>query len=739
MKLGATPQPRLATLGLTAQAPCHRRPTISWPIRKIFPSTPTIRRAAPGLDETLTNVAASGPHSPAARERLDTLDGVTHARNRRSGVSSSSAGPSAHFVASQGVREAQVQSPTFTHASLLSAPVIPPPSAPAAMYPSSSQATDSADLASRVHPLLSNMDVHSERVIELLQDMRDSLRRMADRPPPSAHDEDVQGSAGVTVQQLELSPGDNASLEPSAPQGLSNDVQPQPVATTDSTFAGRGDPTGPASPIAAASAINNNFIDGDVPVWSPVHRSRTHTPSELNVRVDIPEFDESSSLPGRLLVGSQTVDGTAPSQEDSAMHVDAGRVNAPAAPTPADASAQAEEKSLVASPEAPAQTSCRASEDGPRDDVQALRSLAPSDPAAGALPGASSEHLEELHVPHPLTATVDGESFQSPPFNAGQSAGDEGPSASVGEEPTPSLEGSPSSLGEDPANHDGARVQSGDSAQLVPPDLSIPTFVGRGRASKFCSNRSTFVVDVGMKGDVGDYDRNYLVGDFANVVPRLPELFEPVREVMTQLYLRIGKLTDEGGKDTMARIMYHLRPFLPRFFAVHIDMDGEQDAGDLSDTGILHGYLLNLSSLHIEGSAAIYRSYCFPLSQLRQLNIKVALTAFELLDIIDQSKNLDLLVVNFQNDLHRDDSDEKDDADQGGEAEGSLTDMLNPRNVRFPPALHIIVDDPTVLIPQINAAQRTTRYFRLTLKGPCPSVVKEIFNLHEHWRINYDI
>ncbi|KAL1660851.1 hypothetical protein GGF50DRAFT_91027 [Schizophyllum commune] len=701
-------------------------------------ATSASQRAAPGLDETLTNVAASGPDSPAARERLDTLDGVTHARNRARDASSLSSGPSVHFVASQGVRESQVQSPTFTHASLLSAPVIPPPSAPAAMDPSSSQATASADVAARVNenpPLLSNMDAQSERVIELLQDMRDSLRRMADRPAPSVNDEDVEGSAGVTVEQLELSPGDNASPEPSGPQGPPNDEQQQPIATTDSTSADPSGPAGPESPIAAASAINNNFIDGDVPVWSPVSRSRTHTPSALNVRVGIPDFDESSSLPGRLLVGSQIVDEAAPSQEDTVNRVDADRVEDPAAPMPADASAQAEEKSFAASPDALAQASRGASEGGDRDDAQALRSPAPSDPAAGALPGASSEHLEKRHIPHPRAAT-DGKSSQILRFDAGQSAGDEVPSAPAGEAPASSHEGSHSSLGEDSADHDDAPLQPGNNTQLVPPDASIPTFVGRGRASKFCTSGSTFVIDVGMNGETDDYDRTYLFDDFTNVVHRLPEMFTPHRAEMTQLYVRIGRVRDSSGKDTMARIMQHLRPTLPCFFAVHLDMSVKEDTGDLSDTGVYHDCLSNLSSLHIAGNAAVCRSYSFPLSRLRQLNIKLALTAFELLDIIDQSKNLDLLVVNFQNDLHRDNADEKDDA----EAEENLTEMLNPQNVRFPPALHIIVDDPTVLIPQIRAAQRTTRYFRLTLRGPCPSVVREIFTLQEpHWRVNYEI
>ncbi|KAI5825966.1 hypothetical protein K523DRAFT_375301 [Schizophyllum commune Tattone D] len=694
---------------------------------KIFPSTPTRPRAAPGLGETLTNVAAFCPYNPVAREQLDTLDGVTHARNRRSGASSSSAGPSVHFVASQGVRESQVQSPTFTHASLLSAPEIPPPSAPTAMDPSSSQATASADVATRVngnHPLLPNPDAHSERVIELLQDMRDSLRRLADRPAPSANDEDAQGSAGVTVQQLELSPGDTASLEPSAPKP-SNDVQTQPVATTDSTSADHSGPAGPESPITAASAINNNFIDGDVPTWSPVTRSRTHTPSELNVRVGIPDFDESTSLPGPLLAGSPIVDEAAPSQGDSVMRVDA-------AP---DDSAQSEEKSFAASPDALAQASRGASEGGDRDDAQALRSPAPSDPAAGALPGASSEHLEKRHIPHPRAAT-DGKSSQILRFDAGQSAGDEVPSPPAGEAPASSHEGSHSSLGEDSADHDDAPLQPGNNTQLVPPDASIPTSVGRGRASKFCTSGSTFVIDVGMNGETDDYDRTYLFDDFTNVVHRLPEMFTPHRAEMTQLYVRIGRVRDSSGKDTMARIMQHLRPTLPCFFAVHLDMSVKEDTGDLSDTGVYHDCLSNLSSLHIAGNAAVCRSYSFPLSRLRQLNIKLALTAFELLDIIDQSKNLDLLVVNFQNDLHRDNADEEDDA----EAEENLTEMLNPQNVRFPPALHIIVDDPTVLIPQIRAAQRTTRYFRLTLRGPCPSVVREIFTLQEpHWRVNYEI
>ncbi|KAL1731720.1 hypothetical protein EV714DRAFT_283245 [Schizophyllum commune] len=701
--------------------------------RKIFPSTPTIRRAASGLAETLTNIAASGTHSPAASEQLDTLDGVTHARNRARDVSSSSAGPSVHFVASQGVRESQVQSPTFTHASLLSAPVIPPPSVAAAMGPSSSQATASADVATRVngnHPLLPNPDAHSAKVIELLSDMRNSLRRMADRPPPSANDEDVQGSAGVTVQQLELSPGDNASPEPSAPKGPLNDVQPQPVATTYLTSAGRGDPTGPASPIAAASAINNNFIDGDVPVWSPVTRSRTHTPSELNVRADIPEFDESSSLPGRLLVESQAVDGAAPSQEDTVMRVDAARVEAPSAPTTADGSAQAGKKSFVASPDAPAQASRGAPEGGDRDDAQALRSPALSDPAAGAPPGASSEHLAELHVSDSRAATVGGESSQIPP-STGQSAGDEVPSASVGKLSASSLEGPPSSSGEDSAAQDDALLQSGDNTQLVPPVVSIPTFVGRGRAGKFCFSGSTFVVDVGMKGETDDYDQTFLINNFADVVHQLPVLFKPVREEMTQLYLRIGILTDEGGKDTMARIMYHLQPFLPFFFAVHVDMDVKQDTGDLSDTGVLHGYLPNLSSLHIEGSAAIYRSYCFPLSRLRQLNIKLALTAFELLDIIDQSKNLDVLVVEFPNNQQ----DNRHDGDEAADA----VQMLRPQNVRFPPVLRITINDPTMLISQIEAAQQSTRDFRLTLRGPCPSVVKETFALHACWRLRYEL
>ncbi|KAL1755890.1 hypothetical protein FB107DRAFT_290569 [Schizophyllum commune] len=700
---------------------------------KIFLSTPTIRRAASGLDETLTNVAASGPHSSAARERLDTLDGVIHARNRAHEAGSSSAGPSVHFVASQGVRDAQVQLPTLTHTNLLSPPVIPPPSAPTAMDPSSSQATASADATAHVngdHPLLSKMDAHSERVIELLQDMRDSLRRMADRPPPSAHDEDVQGSAGVTVQQLQLSPGDDASAEPSAPQGPSNDVQPQPVATTDSTSADHGAPTGPESPIAAASAINNNFIDGDVPVWSPVSRSRTHTPSALNVRVGIPDFDESSSLPGRLLAGSPIVDEAAPSQGDSVMRVDAARVKAPSAPTTADDSAQSEKKSFAASPDALAQASRGASEGGDRDDAQALRSPAPSDPAAGALPGASSEHLEKRHIPHPRAAT-DGKSSQILRFDAGQSASDEVPSAPAGEAPASSHEGSPSSLGEDSADHGDAPLKSGNNTQLGPPDVSIPTFVGRGRASKFCFSGSTFVVDVGMKGETDDYDQTFLINNFADVVHQLPVLFKPVREEMTQLYLRIGILTDEGGKDTMARIMYHLQPFLPFFFAVHVDMDVKQDTGDLSDTGVLHGYLPNLSSLHIEGSAAIYRSYCFPLSRLRQLNIKLALTAFELLDIIDQSKNLDVLVVEFPNNQQ----DNRHDGDEAADA----VQMLRPQNVRFPPVLRITINDPTMLISQIEAAQQSTRDFRLTLRGPCPSVVKETFALHACWRLRYEL
>ncbi|KAL1692097.1 hypothetical protein GGG16DRAFT_124313 [Schizophyllum commune] len=694
------------------------------PAPKIFPSTPTIPAS---LGETLTNVAASGTHSRAARERLETLDGVTHARNRARDASSSSAGPSVHFVASQGVREAQVQSPTFTHASLLSAPVIPPPSALAAMDPSSSQATASADVATRVNgnPLLPNPDAHSERVIEILQDMRDSLRRMADRSPPSAHDEDVQGSAGVTVQQLELSPGDNASPEPFVSQGPANDIQPQPNVTTDSTSAGRGDPTGPASPIAAASAINNNFIDGDVPVWSPVSRSRTHTPSELNVRVGTPGFDESSSLPGRLFVGSQVVDEAPPSQKDSVMRVDAARVEAPSAPTTADASAQAEEESFVASPDAPAQALRGAPEGGDRDNAQTLRLPAPSDPAAGALPGASSEHLEEFHVPNPRAATVDGESSHITRFNAEQSAGDEMLSA-VGEAPASPLEGSPSPSGEDSADHDDAPLQSGDKTQLVPPDVSIPTFVGRGRATKFCSNGSTFVVDVGMKGDVGDYDRNYLVGDFANAVNRLQTTLEDHHAEMTQLYLRVGRLTDRGGQDTMATIMDHLRPFLHCFFAVHIDIGVNKDAGNLGDTQVFHDCMSNLSSLYITGNAAICRSYRFPLNQLRQLNIKVALTAFELLDIIDQSKNLDVLVVEFPKNLTLRKSDNADD-------------MLNPRNVRFPPSLHITVDDPTMLIPQIHAAQTSTKNFRLRVRGPCPPIIKDIFALHAQWIWGYEI
>ncbi|KAL1676240.1 hypothetical protein EV122DRAFT_216843 [Schizophyllum commune] len=587
---------------------------------------------------------------------------------------------------------------------------------------SSSQATASADVAARVngdHPLLSSIDAHSERVIELLSDMRNSLRRMADRPPPSAIDEDVQGSAGVTVEQLELSPGDNASPEPSGPQGPPNDEQQQPIATTDSTSADLGAPTGPASPIAAAGAINNNFIASDVPLWSPV--KCVPPPSALGVTINMPGFDESSGPPSRLLLDPQVVSGTSQMQEPSAARVDGDGVDArqlDSSPSPGNAAAQAEDGTPAVSSVMPAQALGVPSE-GRRSDVEAFRQHVSSGSAHDTLPLAAQSPGNSGRRAH------EGDGHAALALNSPSRLVDENDTTSrTGASASAALDATRCSPQPGPTSVvDVVQANGGQEATTPTQELSPPSETTYRPTSELFPGTLRLVIDVGTDGEIHDGDKLLFLGDLDGALDRLPEICAERKIEWTHLYLRIRKPVYKG-QDSMLKIMRCLRPYLRCFSGARLIMD---EVLKIDAAEHFRDDFARLLFLSLEGKATKEHALLFPLNQLRYLNLSSQMEFGEMIQVIYRSQMLDFLKLGYQKDHgHR-------------HIAHSDAVITLPHHITFPYAMDITTNDTNSFLPSLRAAELTTTDLRLKVTADlasCSTEVKALFARNDGWMLS---
>lgn len=114
------------------------------------------------------------------------------------------------------------------------------------------------------------------------------------------------------------------------------------------------------------------------------------------------------------------------------------------------------------------------------------------------------------------------------------------------------------------------------------------------------------------------------------------------------LNLRVDRAQDWHGQDTMLRVMRCLRPYLRFFSAVHLNL---KKVCEVNSSSYLFTSLSRLLSLWVEGQATLNHFLLFPLQTLRQLNTHAKISPADILELIDLSKKLDVLLLDFQSDL----------------------------------------------------------------------------------------
>ncbi|KAI5885368.1 uncharacterized protein SCHCODRAFT_01164471 [Schizophyllum commune H4-8] len=246
--------------------------------------------------------------------------------------------------------------------------------------------------------------------------------------------------------------------------------------------------------------------------------------------------------------------------------------------------------------------------------------------------------------------------------------------------------------------------------QATTEDDPIWTLVGCRTTKELCPGALQLVIDAGTDGEVGDC-QVLLRADFNEAMERLPGICEPRKIWLSQLHLRIGRAQDRQGEDTMLRVMRCLKPYLRFFSAVHLDLKQECDV-DLDSSGRFTEFS-HLLSLRIEGQANLNHFLSFPLHNLRYLDIKVELDSYSILKIIDLSKTLEVLTLDYASEHS---------------AGGTRPTKSRTQGVRFPPAMFITTDDPKELFtvdPKPGCSHPTFHPMKAVKRPIKPSELKE--------------
>ncbi|TRM70503.1 hypothetical protein BD626DRAFT_564128 [Schizophyllum amplum] len=258
-------------------------------------------------------------------------------------------------------------------------------------------------------------------------------------------------------------------------------------------------------------------------------------------------------------------------------------------------------------------------------------------------------------------------------------------------------------------------------------EASIPTFVGVEKADPAYAGGLKLVIDVGASSEVNRLGRLFY-GDFDDALILLPGICELRKIRLTQLYLRIGQSQDRQQQDTMSRVMVRLVNYLRCFLAIQLIMDQEHsNVRDMHEEAF-RGDFTQLRYLRMEGFAKIGRFACFPLCNIRQLDVAVEMSSHELLSLISRAKNLDVLKLHYyrvQAGRARPENPVLDDNFDG----------IQTTEVRYPPAMYIATNMPADLMPCIRAYPRSADLRLTVVNGPCPAELVDLFACRPSWSL----
>ncbi|KAL1660838.1 hypothetical protein GGF50DRAFT_118551 [Schizophyllum commune] len=586
--------------------------------------------------------------------------------------------------------------------------------------PHASDAAFAAGAQSFVSPLVAAIDRLGDRIENAsttvtrgLQEINGSVGRIAGRL-------DERHSTGVTTPQLEESPTASrsyATLDASAareyaiihttdgPPNLGAWSSPVPLATTPSPLGAGMDvnalqaqlssigcappnlllaggevrlPTGTEGPSAAPDGRPSSVAEEQATDEPRTHRLRAH--------IMLPPDDEGQA--SGCAFQSEPRIGL---QDNHSNAVDEGPT------TNADADNAADSVPLPAIPEV-----STAAPTPSNREVEAPTVRSPAAPPANSRP---------LFVAAQEGRPEDVGEQDRVAMDTGVGPEDESPASAA----DPASPGPPA---EDASIDNSESTAQAAQAQATIDDDPIWTLIGCRTTQEFCPGTLQLIIDVDTDGKVGDC-QVLLRADFDKAMERLPDICEARKIQLTQLYLRIGRSQDRHGEDTMMRVMHSLKPYLRLFAAVRLVIE-EEPLRDDFEYDTLENDLTRLLVLSIEGQVTTNRLLIFPLDTLRHLAIKSAMHAAEILDVMGRSKMLDILQLSFQH-------------AEGASVDECITDATLLQ-ARSPPVMYITADDPTALLPQMRAAESTTKDLRLRISGrSCPSELKEMFDRHANW------
>ncbi|KAL1712207.1 hypothetical protein EV715DRAFT_297278 [Schizophyllum commune] len=646
-----------------------------------------------GRRESLRAIASAtaAPHSvPAAHLTYDGSPSSSVSAERDDTHSTEEAGPpSEESPAEPGV----------------SSPGLPPG------LPHASDAAFAAGAQSFVSPLVAAIDRLGDRIENAsttvtrgLQDINGSVVRIAVRL-------DERHSTGVTTPQLEESPTASisyATLDASAAQ------EPAIVHTTD----GPPNPGAWSSPVPLATMPSPLGAGMDVAALQAQLSSVGGVPPNLllagiDVRLPAAGTEGRSTAPTARVAEEQATDE--PRTHRLRAHI----------MLPPDDEGQASGCAIQPEPRIGLQDNhsnavdARPTTDADADNAADFAPLSAVPEAFITAPTPSNREVEVPTVRSPAASSSNSRPTTpaAQDIQHGDAGGHDGPA--TGTYVCPDDESSafaadpasPSPPAEDASIENPESTAQAAQAQVTTEDDPIWTLIGCRTTQEFCPGTLQLVIDVDTDGEVGDC-QVLLRADFDKAMECLPMICEDREVNLTQLHLRIGRSQDRHGEDTMLRVMRCLKPYLRFFSAVHLHLKEEGEVNCGSDRFIDFSHLL---SLRVEGQATLDHFLLFPLQDLRQLDIHAKISPADILELIDLSKKLDVLILDFHGDPF------------------AHPELPNLPGVRFPPTMFIMADYPTGILPHLRAAASTTFDVRLTVSRSCSPDVKTLFSLHDRW------
>ncbi|TRM68948.1 hypothetical protein BD626DRAFT_472458 [Schizophyllum amplum] len=215
---------------------------------------------------------------------------------------------------------------------------------------------------------------------------------------------------------------------------------------------------------------------------------------------------------------------------------------------------------------------------------------------------------------------------------------------------------------------------------------------------------------------------------FDTAMAKIIQMLAAYGHELTHLRLDIRQPTVHGGfrhgQDAMICVLLSILGHLQYFCSVHVAIEKDVNVDALGLDAFCNSFIA-LSHLRMEGLVCTTRFLAFPLSALRELDLKMSVSAQGLFQILERAPDLELLVIQTPWRSSR--------AGNPGRTLACPAWLI--ADVKYPTAIHIDSDQSAVwaFLSVITSPVVT---IRLTTKlAACPHAIRKIFEERSTWSL----